>query len=79
MQVDDGVHGRSEVVSCRCTPLQAQLIRTLAAKDEQTVSDYLRAAALAGVAELARELGRATEDEAPGQKPGPAETQGGLL
>ena len=56
MQVDDTAQGRSEVLSCRCTRLEAHLIRTLAAKEDATLSDFLRTAALAGVGELGREL-----------------------
>ena len=46
MQVDKEGQGRSQVVSCRCTPLEAHLIRALAAKEKSTVSDLLRALAL---------------------------------
>ena len=46
MQVDQDRQGRSQVVSCRCTPLEAHLIRALAAKEKSTVSDLLRAIAL---------------------------------
>ncbi len=46
MQVDENRLGRSQVISCRCTLLEAHLIRALAAKEESTVSDLLRAIAL---------------------------------
>ena len=56
MQVDTEAQSRSEVVSCRCSLLEVQLIRAMAVREEKTVSDYLRGAALADVEQLGREL-----------------------
>ena len=43
---------RSEFIACRCTPLEAELIRALAAQKSRNVSEYLRRVAL----ELAGEV-----------------------
>jgi len=59
MQPPPKAEQRPHVLSCRCNQLEAQLIRTLAARDNVTVSDYIRTAALAGVEQFARELSEA--------------------
>lgn len=46
---------RTETLAARCTPLEAGLIKAAAARRAVSVSQYMRARALAGTEELIRE------------------------